>query len=371
MRTRLRRHRAGIVVTVAALLAVAVTALLAGTARTADPLDPANPDPAGARALARVLADRGVEVRVARGADAFEDAAVDADTTVVVTGTQALGPATIDRMLAHAGEGELLLVEPDFLLVESLGVDAEPRSAAPDGPIGADCTEPAVAELRLDVTATTAYDAPGCFTTSTGHAVLVRAEATRGAVRLWGAGEALANDGILHGDNAAIALRLLGGHDRLVWYVPDPADLDGSAGVGLGSLLPRWIGPGLWLALVTVVALAWWRGRRLGPLAREPLPVVVRAAETTESLGRLYRRAGDRDHAADVLRRASLDRLAGLLRLGTGAGLAQVTRAAADRTGRPLDDVTRLLSPAVPDDDRALIALANDLADLEEEVRHP
>ena len=68
--------------------------------------------------------------------------------------------------------------------------------------------------------------------------------------------------------------------------------------------------------MVTVIL---WRARRLGPLATEPLPVVVRAVETTRSLGRLYRRSGDRGHAAESLRRAARSRLAERLRLGSTA----------------------------------------------------
>ena len=85
-----------------------------------------------------------------------------------------------------------------------------------------------------------------------------------------------------------------------------------------------------------VVLLALARGRRLGRLVREPLPVVVRAIETTESRGRLYRRAGDRARAAAVLRSGTADRLARRLALGRGAGPAAAgARRAARATGRP------------------------------------
>jgi hypothetical protein len=369
MRAQLRRHRAGVLVGVVVAVAIGAVALLGGRAESGDPLDPDNPGRSGAQALARVLDDRGVSVRVARGADAMDEAAVDGHTTVVVTNPEMLGRSTIDRMMSHAGAGVVVLVGPDARLVDDLGLDDRPRTVHPDAPLEAGCADYPVAGLRLDVDHATAYAGEGCFTTGGDGSVLVRPSRYGGHVLLFGAGSALADSQILRGDNAAVALRLLGENDRLVWYV---ADLDGSEGIGLGSLLPRWIGPGLWLALVTVVALAWWRGRRLGPLAREPLPVVVRAAETTEALGRLYRRAGDRAHAADVLRRATLDRLATALRLGTGARAdEQVVRAAAERLARPVEEVGRLFDPVVPPDDRTLIALANDLAALEEEVRRP
>ena len=45
----------------------------------------------------------------------------------------------------------------------------------------------------------------------------------------------------------------------------------------------------LWLLGIAMLAVIWWRGRRLGALASEPLPVTVRSLETTEARGRLYR----------------------------------------------------------------------------------
>ena len=121
--------------------------------------------------------------------------------------------------------------------------------------------------------------------------------------------------------------------------------------------------------MVTVIL---WRARRLGALATEPLPVVVRAVETTRSLGRLYRRSGDRDHAAASLRRAARGPAA-----PSGSGSAPPPRptswsarwpaAPADRE----DDVAALLGPAgaVPSTDRDLITLARQLAELDREVR--
>ena len=120
---------------------------------------------------------------------------------------------------------------------------------------------------------------------------------------------------MLAADNAAVALRLLGQRDRLVWYVPEAADLVGDDGVSLRTLLPEWIFPGLWIAGATVLALLLWRVRRLGPLVTEPLPVTVKAIETTQSRGRLYRKAGDRAHAAQALRRAARTSLASRLHL--------------------------------------------------------
>src|SRR5690606_16937832 len=105
---------------------------------------------------------------------------------------------------------------------------------------------------------------------------------------------------------------LLGAHERLVWLVQDPLDTSSTsdeASTPTGALLPSWAGPvGLW-ALVVALVTAIWRGRRLGPLVPESLPVVVRASETTRGRGRLYRRSRSRGHAAAGLRAGTAERV--------------------------------------------------------------
>ena len=144
----------------------------------------------------------------------------------------------------------------------------------------------------------------GCFG-SGGASVLVR----RDTLWLMTDPTSFTNERVLEGDNGALALRLLGQEDRLVWYVADSADTAASDGVGLSGLLPPWLVPGLYLLLASTLGLILWRGRRLGPLVTEPLPVVVRAAESTQSRGRIYRRTGDRRHAAVILVGAARRRL--------------------------------------------------------------
>ena len=119
-------------------------------------------------------------------------------------------------------------------------------------------------------------------------------------------------------------------------------------------------------------ALVVWRGRRLGPLAREPLPVEVKSVETTRNLGRLYRRSGDRSHAAAALRAASRVSLAARLHLPRQADATLVATAVADHTGRPVDEVVVTARPDAPPPahDRDLTDLAQRLAALDREVSH-
>jgi hypothetical protein len=176
---------------------------------------------------------------------------------------------------------------------------------------------------------------------------------------------------VLRSENGAGALRLLGQQDRLVWYVPTLDDLVADDGVSLATLLPDWLRPALWLLVITTLALLLWRARRLGALAPEPLPVVVKAIETTRSRGRLYRKSQDRRHAAAVLRAATLTRVARREDLGDGADPGEIARRLARQSGWPEAEVLALIGPdaAGPVSDRDLIELANRLSDLEEEAR--
>jgi len=363
-----RRHRTPVLLTAAALVAVAVAAVSVGGPTTSAPHDPDSPAASGARATARVLADEGVDVTVVRGAAQLESVRVDDDTTVVVTSTELLGRSTSERLVRHVRSGTLVLVEPGPGTVRALGLHRAPVSARPDGPVEADCDDPVLDGLRLEVDRALAYRGPGCFAVDEG-ALVSRPPA---GPTLLGAGDVLRNDQVLRGDNAAAALRLLGQDPRLVWYVPELEDLVGGDGVSLATLLPPWLRPASLLAVLAAVALVAWRARRLGPLAVEPLPVVVRALETTRSRGRLYRRAGDRGHAATALRRATRRRLAAQLAVSP-EDHRQLVDHLSTRLGRPRQDLADLLGPDAPPPttDRDLIELATRLAALEEEVRRP
>jgi hypothetical protein len=227
-----------------------------------------------------------------------------------------------------------------------------------------------VADLTVDVSfglgyAPTGGDAVGCFAAQAAGALLLP---DVDGVTLLGAGAALRNDEVLAADNAALALRLLGRHERLVWYVPTLDDVEAADDLDDSGVVPDWLGPGTMLLALATLAFLLWRGRRLGPLVTEPLPVVVRSAETAESRGRLYRRVRDQEHAAAALRagtRARLTAALGLPRGARGAPPADLLLELSTRTGVPEDRLRDVLLTRPVPDDAALVRLAQDLAALE------
>ncbi|MDT9594301.1 DUF4350 domain-containing protein [Nocardioides zeae] len=360
---------------VVATLGLAVVVLLVGALLLTPAeggqgrLDPDDATPEGGRALARVLADQGVEVVVARDAAALDAADVDEGTVVLVSGVDALGPDGA-RGLRRAGAARVLVDAARLGAGDLFGVD-DGGVSFPDGPVAAGCSAGPGADLaglEVEIDSGRGFRrVDGCFGTEAGDLLAVD-----GDVVLLGMSDALTNGQVLRADNAAVALRLLGAEDRLVWYVPDAADLQGTDDqVGLEAFLPPWLGPTVALTVVVLLATAWWRGRRFGPLAVEPMPVVVRATETTASRGRLYHRSHDRAHAAHALREATRARVASHLAHPRGTPTHVLVGEVAARTGWPAATVGALIDPQyrVPADDAGLMAFAQQLTDLEREVR--
>jgi hypothetical protein len=375
---RWRRARWPVAVVGALLLLAGLTAL-ARPATSATPLAPDNPGPAGARAVAQVLGDQGVEVTYVRTvADAVR--AADEGGTLLVAQGDYLLDEQVDALIRTPTD-LVLVAPPDHLLAAATDGGAE---LAYDWGSGASarparCADPAAqaaGSLRSDGVGFVALDDATvlCFPSpddpSLG-AYLVR-EADGRTVRAVDTSAVLRNDTITEDGNAALALWTLGAHDRLVWLVPDPFDTsltdDGDEAPALS--LPPWFGVVALQALVVLLVVVLWRGRRLGPLVTEDLPVVVRAAETTRGRGRLYRRAGARGHAAAGLRASAADRLAHRLGLPRSADAPTVVDAVARATGRPGDEVARLLYGPPPADDAALLELARHLDRIESEVYH-
>lgn len=71
----------------------------------------------------------------------------------------------------------------------------------------------------------------------------------------------------------------------------------------LSDLIPENVHWTIWQLWLVVLLVALWKGRRIGPLVAEELPVVIRASETVEGRGRLYRSRRARDRAADTTHR--------------------------------------------------------------------
>jgi len=336
---------------------------------------PNNPTAGGAQAVARVLAAHGVEVIVAEGQAALLRAPIDGDTTVVVAETTALREVTMQALATAAGPAErLVLVRPERRVVRALtpGVAMQEVAHAQNALVST-CDTPDVRPgERLSRSQSQYRDAratASCYVND-GYAVyLVTSGPGLHEVVLIGSTDTITNDRTAQVENGALALRALGHSARLVWYVPDLRDVPPTAAEQTETFTPVWWGPMILLLAFTAGAVFWWRGRRFGRLVLEPLPVVVRAVETTESRGRMYHKARDSHRAGAVLRDASGRRLAAYLGLPRGTSAEVVAQAVAAATGRPLDQTRWLLGGPPVATDTDLLDLAARLAALEKEIR--
>lgn len=375
-----RWRRSRWVLAVVGVLAIGVlAAVLPAPVRSTIPLAPDNPQPNGARALAEVLGDQGVSVRYVRTTAAAVDAA-GPGTTLLVTSDWLLSDGQID---AVAGTGaDLVLLDPSGIAAERLlpGLTTAWTGTATDALLEPACQDPDAVAAGAVVASGAGFVADGgdlpagtalCYPLPGTDAVLYAAADVDGhRVVLLGDAALVTNAGIAQEGNAALALRALGRHDDLVWYVPTASDAGDGGGAGLGDLLPPVVPLLLGQVIVVVLALALWRGRRLGRVVVEQLPVVVRAAETTRGRGRLYRTSRSAGHAAAALRAGTADRLARRLGLARSADAPAVIDAVARAAGRDPVEVRDLLYGPPPPSDAGLDLLARRLDQLESEV-HP
>ncbi|GAA4549401.1 DUF4350 domain-containing protein [Amycolatopsis samaneae] len=368
----LRRIWRGVRVPLALLLLVFLTGLVLLLSRgdqTTGALEPGSYEPQGARALAKLLGAEGVDVRAAH---TFDEASGSlGNATLLVTRPDLVPPGKLAELRDRSAHVVLVAPGPETLFGLLPGVHpagtGEVRALGPDCTVGAAVAagEATMGGLRYR---TTDPGARSCYRDG-GNGTLVQVGDGHGTVTLLGTPAPLTNDRIADQGNAALTMRLLGQHPRLVWYLPS-AD-DPALGVdkkSITDLIPVGWRFGAIQAGIAVLLLALWRTRRLGPVVAEPLPVVVRAAETAEGRARLYRRGGAAGHAGETLREASRARLRSVLGLPADAEVAALVESVSARSGRGGAEVGAVLYGPPPADDAALVRLADELDRLENEV---
>jgi hypothetical protein len=327
-------------------------------------LDPRSYTPSGSHALARLLEGEGVRIERVETFTAAEEALGRGPATLLVTFPERVAP----QRLAALRPAELVLIAADDDMLAELG---QPVTA-----IGQQVVADREPECALDAASAAGRARLGGVQYRSSQSCYTGSLARVGTLTVLGDGAPLTNDVLDEHGTAALAMRLLGRHERLVWYVPSPTDTsawldpdDAQPGdQSLVDLLPDGWRFGLIQLAIAAAVFALWRARRLGPVVTEPLPVIVRAAETTEGRARLYRKAGAADHAADALRHTARVRLIPRLGLPRGAGATEVVEAVAARTGRTPMAVHEVLYGPPPPDDSALVRLADALDHLEREI---
>ncbi len=335
------------------------------------PLSINNSGPDGARAVGQILGRQGVDIEdTATFEDAMDALAAGDSPTLLLYDPDGFLDDSRLRELSAAAE-RLVVVTPRLQTLDALGTGISQAGVVPEAsPVLEPGCSLADAEAAGPVSGESGFVYDGgtsCYRPAASPAGLL-AVSRDGHVMVLGSTAILSNQRLDELGNAALGIRTLGSSGDLVWYLPSVADLDTSGyPKTLNELAPAWARfIGLWLALVALAAIAW-RGRRHGPLVFEPLPVVVKAAETAEGRARLYHDSHAVEQARDNLRAGALVRLARKLRLGPGATADDTAEAAARFLDRPPSEIKQLLDER-PATETRLVAWLQELDALEKEV---
>jgi len=364
-----RRSWRWVLLALVTICAVAAIGTYLTAPRPGGRMDPTSTGPDGAHALVALLRDRGVTVVVANSVDDVVDAARPG-TLLLFAQTQRVTDESLLQRLAGS-PGDLLLVEPTSHARAALAPGIRSSGASVLG-AKADCAlREANQAGSVDFGPSDTFRAVGSRAISSCYdGALVRYRDGERSVTVVGSTDFMTNGGLLRAGNAALAMNLAGEQPRLVWYAPQHIEGESSSSTTIFDLLPgnvTWIFVQL---LLTVMLVALWKGRRIGPLVAEDLPVVVRASETVEGRGRLYRSRRARDRAAQALRTATLQRMLPRLGLGVDTAAPAVLTAIARRSRFDSESLRHILFGPPPATDADLIQLARALDDIERQVAH-
>lgn len=379
IKSRAKRARPWVIMLVGVVV-LALAMILIRPSGNKIPLHPDNHHEDGSMALANVLKDQGVGLTVTHSPEEAA-AKADEDTTVFFLDAWFVEESLYDEI--HDSGANLVIAQPteDTLsrLASSLTLDDQVHEPGGDDSnlVAAECSDP-----HAQAAAKISPSAPGfmleqdddqdlelCFVQNDMGAF---AATDDGSIRFFADIAPFQNDELDSAGNAALTIRSLGEKPELLWVIPSFTDSgvesSGDQGPSLFDFLPPWFGGAMLLSLLVAVVAAFWRGRRMGPLMVEPLPVEVHSTETTIGLGHLYRRGSSLVHAGQALRSGAALRCAQRLGLAASTPNSALAAAVAHATSRDYESVFALLFGSAPANESDLLHLAHSLDSLESEV---
>jgi len=354
------------------LLLIAVIAVgTRGSSTGGVPFSATNAAPAGSKAIAEVLRHQGVDVAVPATLAGAKSAlrTSTSSTLFLVDPDSHLDKSQLTTLAALADH--VVLLSPTYTQLKTLAPEVGLAGIVGRDSLAANCALPAASAAGRVSGAGSGFrvldraaDTTACFSSGKKTFSLVEIKKVGRRLTVVGTTDAFDNEHVSQRGNAALALTLLGDNSRLVWYLPTIDD-SSISGPSIAQLTPAWVGSVFALLIVAAIVAAFWRGRRLGPLVVENLPVVVRASETMEGRARLYQKGAARLHALDALRIGAVSRLATLCGLSRLATVDDVIAAVATVTTRDPAGIRSLLLTAEPRTDRDLVRLSDELLELE------
>ena len=368
---RWRRWRP-VLIALALMLVPTLITLWTRPITSTTPLAIDNPKDSGTMAIAELLRHEGISVSKT-GSVSEAVKASGSGTTIAVVNADRLSQKNRQALAQAGGDVVIVGAKGGSDALKGLTDMASKGTAAPSSTNLAPQCDDTDAQAAQNLAGTHASvslnddaDAVGCFPVSEDRYAYATDTLPSGAtLRVLPDPGPVTNAHLAQEGNAALGVRALGHHNRLLW-------LDGSRletpTVWNSPSTPTWL-PVLILQLLVIAGvLAIVQGRRFGRIMSEELPVVVRSTETTQARGRLYRQGSDRPRAAEALRSGTALRLGAALGLPPGTSRRDVIAAVAQASGTDPATVDSLLYGPPPSSDRALATLAVQLDQLESEV---
>jgi hypothetical protein len=380
-----------------------------------DFLNPASSAPIGGATLARQLYSRGVTVLTEDGANAALITAEGGDATVFIPAPSLMNEHQLGFLRLLPESDTIVLVAPDGSTVSEARLPVNRVSSHWSTQVAQpDCDDPTA--TGAGAAGIDGFEYQGsldkCY-----RGALARLHGEQPQIWLVGASDVFRNDRFGEVDNHTLALDLLDKHRRLIWLnihdpepppqlknvpvgdseSPDFINVNGNAGddypsgngdaggqsggrghdsgqgnsgsdassePSIAAIFPPWVWAAVALVALVAVALALAAGRRMGPPVTEPMPVTARLRESVEGRGRLYRRARQPAVALDVLRRAAISSLPGLLGEPESTPVMKLLEKVAERTGLPREQVDAILRDDHPKDNAQLLASVQRLDEL-------
>lgn len=335
-----------------------------------DPLDPRSDERLGTSALVALADDLDANVDVV---DRLPDPDDPGETDVLLMFSDLLESEQVDQLERWVeGGGTLVVTDPASPLAPDAGLAFAPSvttGTCDIGPLDGLAVEDV--EPGLDGDFEAFYDVPAGSDSCLGdgdEAYIVATPTGQGTVVAVGGPGMFVNEALDEGENAPVVAALVAPREGTRLDVLRPGPVAGSGDESLLDLISPNVRAALVQLAVAFVVYALWRARRLGAPVAEAQPVAVAGSELVAAVGSLLDRSGSPQHAADLLR-ADLRRFLGD-RLGVPADSPPhvLAAVAAERAGADGDRVAWALGPSPVTDDAQLVALAQTIDAVRQEV---
>jgi hypothetical protein len=367
-----RQAPAWVMPTVAVVAGLIALVSIGGPGEVEEPLDPRSDGRLGTSALVALADDLGADVDVT---DRLPEARDGTDVFLMFTDQLTEDQHRQVEQWVRQG-GTLVVADPVSQFTPFVGesfTDVEDLDDLPGGTSDCDVTPLEGIDVQ-DIEPRrggTLYHVPAGADSCLGNGeeayVVVSPERDGTVVAVGGYGM-FANTALDEGENAPVVAALVAPTPDTDLAVLRPGPVAGSGEDTLVDLISPNVRRFLAQLVIAFVVYALWRSRRLGAPVAEPQPVAVAGSELVAAVGSLLDRSGSPQHAADTLR-ADLHRfLADRLGVPPDTPPPVLAGVAAERTSVDVQRVAWALGPSPVTDDDQLVALAQTIDAIRQEV---